>query len=173
MSQSTTDVLRTDHRAVLGAALDALLPPSGSFPAPSETDIVDDFILKHVPLPGEPLVYPGIDLDDLWEILDSLSRQADVVVALQQLEEQLPERFQALWALAVFGYYSRQDVIDAIQRDLKNAYHGAPLPLGYAHVISPWDGSDPLQMPVAPPGTYVTTEDVLRVDLGQLQASER
>ncbi len=95
------------------------------------------------------------------------------MTALQRLEKDEPERFQALWALAVFGYYSRPEVIAAIQRDLKNEYHGAPLPLGYAHVISPWDESDPLQMPVVPAGTYIATEDVRRVDLGQLEASER
>jgi hypothetical protein len=165
--------LTHSERTALLAVLDALLPPTGSFPPPSETNIIDEFILKHLPHSGEPRAYPGIDVDDLRAILEYLSKQEEIVTALQRFEKEQPEHFQALWALAVFGYYSRQDVIAAIQGDLKNAYHGAPLPLGYAHVISPWDESDPLQMPVVPAGTYIATEDVRRVDLEQLEAIDR
>lgn len=165
--------LRDAERATLAAALDALLPPTGSFPAPSETDMIEQFILEYLPAPGEPPAYPGIDLDDLREILAFLDGNADMTGALRELEGNDPDRFQALWALAVFGYYSRPEVTAAIQRDLACEYHGAPLPRGYAHVISPWDRADPLQMPVAPPGRYIPTDDVRRVDLSQLEVSER
>ena len=173
MSPPTSDALNSEQRATLGAALDALLPPSGSFPAPSETDVIEAFILHQLPVPGAPTVYPGIDVGHLVEMLDTLAGEPNMTAALQRLEREAPERFQALWALSVFGYYSRPEVTAAIQRDLACDYHGAPLPRGYAHVIAPWDAHDPLQMPATPAGRYMPTDEVRRVDLGQLEASGR
>ncbi len=49
----------SERRALL-AVLDALLPPSGSFPAPSETNIIDDFILKHCPIPENRVHIPEL-----------------------------------------------------------------------------------------------------------------
>ena len=168
MSQSATGALTPRERATLGAALDALLPPTGSFPRPSETDMIDAFILAQVPPEDPAPPYPGIDLVGLRQILPRLDGAPDMTAALQQLERDEPARFHGLWALAVFGYYSRPDVTAAIQRDLAPGYHGAPLPLGYAHVIAPWDASDPLQMPSRPAGSYIPTNEVRRVDLSQL-----
>lgn len=173
MSPPTSDALSPRQLTVLSAALDALLPPAGSFPAPSATDMVEGFILKQIPQPGEPRAYPGLDLDDLRAILDALDGEAEITMALEQLEKESPARFQGLWALAIFGYYSRAEVTAAIQRDLDCDYHGAPLPDGYADMISPWDIFDPLQMPVAAPGRYIATGDVRPVDLGRLEAGER
>lgn len=173
MSPQTSDALTARQFAVLEAALDALLPPSGNFPKPSATDMIEGFVLKHISRPGEPVTYPGIDLDDLRALLDGLDGAADTTVALQELEEESPAHFQALWALAVFGYYSRSEVTAAIQRDLDCEYHGAPLPDGYVHVISPWDAFDPLEMPAGASGSYIATEDVRRVDLSQLAGLER
>ena len=52
--------LTADERTVLAAALDALLPPAGSFPLPSSTDLIDAFILARVPAEAGPVVpYPG------------------------------------------------------------------------------------------------------------------
>jgi hypothetical protein len=169
------------ERATLAAALDALLPPQGAFPAPSATGLIDDFILRQVPPAGEqPAPYPRLSADDLRTLLHDLANasatgeSADaphaMTTALQELEAHVLARFTALWRLAVFGYYSRPEVIAAIQFDHAPAYHGAPLPLGYAHAIEPWDASDPLQFPVAPRGHYVATDDVRRVDLSGLPA---
>jgi hypothetical protein len=154
--------LSAAERTTLAAALDALLPPAGSFPTPSETDMIDAFILEQVPPRGAPLAYPGIDLDDLRAILADVQRDTDMTIALGRLEREAPARLQALWALAVFGYYSRPEVTAAIQRDLAPGYNGAPLPRGYAHVISPWDAKDALQMPRAARGWYIETADVRR-----------
>ena len=96
-----------------------------------------------------------------------------MTAALIAFEQEQPAEFTALWRLAVFGYYSRPETIAAIQRDLAPAYHGAPLPLGYAHAIAPWDANDPLQMPANPRGHYVRTEDIRRVDLSGIAGSER
>ena len=96
--------------------------------------------------------------------------ETDMTAALQALEQNAPARFTALWRLAVFGYYSRPEVIAAIQHDLAPAYHGAPLPLGYAHAIEPWDASHPHNFPTTPRGHYLATDAVQRVDLSQIPA---
>ncbi len=166
--------LTDDERALLDASLDALLPPEGSFPAPSDTGIINDFILKRVPPAGVlagPLPYPGIDSDALRQTLSMLDNHGgrdDMTAALERLEREQPLLFGALWRLATYGYYSRPETIAAIQQDLTPAYHGAPLPLGYAHAIEPWDPTDPFQLPTNPRGTYVPTEEVTRVDLSQI-----
>jgi hypothetical protein len=162
--------LSDDERELLGAALDALLPPSGSFPFPSQTGMIDEFILRRLPEPvaGGVVPYPRIDRDGLRSILSDLIEfdgRGDMTAALEQLQQQGSDEFTALWRLAVFGYYSRPETIAAIQRDLTPGYHGAPLPLGYNHVIAPWDPTDPLQMPQRPRGSYVPTDEVRRVDL--------
>lgn len=165
--------LTGDERRTLEAALDALLPPEGSFPAPSETNLIDDFILKQIPTSGAQPPYPGLVLDDLRGILAELAHHNDMTAALRTLEQNAPERFQALWALAVFGYYSRESVTAAIQSELTEGYHGAPLPLGYAHVIAPWDVDDPHQMPPDAPGRYIATDAVRRVNLDRLDGGSR
>jgi hypothetical protein len=168
-------ILTDAERGILAAALDALLPPEGSFPAPSQTEMIDDFILRRVPAPGATAVpYPGLDGDGLGAIIARLAEGGDATEALAELERERPEEFLALWRLAVYGYYSRPETIAAIGRDHYAPYHGAPLPLGYAHAIEPWDRDDPLQNPQHRRGAYIPTEAVRRVDLGDLPgAGER
>jgi hypothetical protein len=167
--------LTPTERRTLERVLDALLPPSGAFLAPSETRIIDRFILQRVPPTGalhEPLPYPGVDSAGLRGILATLADADDMTLELQRLERAEPSSFRTLWRLAVYGYYSQPETITAIQRDLAPAYHGAPLPLGYAHAIAPWDASDPLQRPSHTRGAYVRTEDVRRVDLHHVSQSD-
>jgi hypothetical protein len=161
------------ERGTLAAALDALLPPEGSFPAPSQTGMIDDFILRQVPAPGTVMaLYPGLDGDNLRALVARLAAGGAMTEALASLERDQPEEFLALWRLAVYGYYSRPETIAAIGRDHFAPYHGAPLPLGYAHAIAPWDPDDPLQRPQHSRGTYIPTEAVRRVDLAGLPTNE-
>jgi hypothetical protein len=167
-------MLTDSERATLANALDALLPAEGSFPWPSATGIIDEFFLKRVPLAGtlNP-EWPGLNVAGLRAILATLAGVSDLdamTVALAELERNDHADFLALWRLAVFGYYSRPEVIAAIAADLAPDYHGAPLPLGYAHLLTPWDASDPMQLPRHPRGSYVPTEAVQRVDLERLRA---
>lgn len=153
------------ERTALGAVLDALLPPSGSFPWPSHTGIIDQFILKRVPLDdAQGRLYPGLDAPGLKSLLAELAAASDVTTALSTLEQEQPRLFRSLWGLAVYGYYAQPETIEAIQRDLAPAYHGAPLPLGYAHAIDRWDPSDPLQRPRQPRGSFIPTDQVRRVE---------
>jgi hypothetical protein len=157
--------LSDDERRTLEQALDALLPPSGSFPLPSATGLIDQFILKRVPdEDAQGRLYPRIDAPALSRLLAELDDAGDMTDALSQFQRQQPKAFKALWRLAVYGYYSQPETIAAIQRDLAPAYHGAPLPLGYADAIAPWDAYDPLQLPRNPRGTYIPTDQVKRVE---------
>ena len=167
------------ERATLVAALDALLPPTGSFPTPSATGLIDDFILRRVPATDTnngSLLWPRVDSDGLRTLLAMLaaltSDLGGMTAALSAFEQEQPGEFTALWRLAVYGYYSRPETIAAIQRDLAPAYHGAPLPLGYGHVMDAWDAGDPLQFPTTPRGHYTRTEDVRRVDLSAIAGNE-
>jgi hypothetical protein len=152
-------------RATLERALDALLPPSGSFPLPSQTGMIDTFILQRVP-ENDPdgRLYPALDAPALQRLLAALDGSDDMTAALTDLEQTEPLAFTALWRLAVYGYYAQPETIAAIQRDLAPAYHGAPLPLGYAHAMAPWDANDPLQMPREPRGSFIPTDHVKPVD---------
>src|SRR3954453_21966934 len=94
------------ERDTLAVALDALLPPEGSFPRPSQAGMIDDFILRRIPAPGAGAVpYPGIDGDGLRAILARLAGGGDATEALAALEQERPDEFLALWRLAVYGYY--------------------------------------------------------------------
>ncbi len=170
---SPTWELSAEERRTLEQVLDVLIPPSGSFPLPSQTNVIDEFILMRVPAVDEPgRLYPGIDAPRLKAILAQLRGVANVSEALARLEREKPQLFQSLWSLAVYGYYSRSETIAAIQRDLTPAYHGAPLPLGYTDAMEPWNAGDPLQLPCAPRGSYVPTDAVRRVDLTRLSFEE-
>ncbi|MGN6672597.1 MAG: hypothetical protein ACTHMA_04805 [Thermomicrobiales bacterium] len=159
--------LTTAERAVLAAALDALIPPEGSFPRPSECGVIDEFILRRVPPPGnQPVPYPGLDADGLRALLARLAPEsAEMATSLARLEQEHPTEFLALWRLAAYGYYSRPATIAAIQRELAPPYHGAPLPLGYADLFAPWGAT---QLPQVRRGDYIPTEAVRRVDLSVL-----
>jgi hypothetical protein len=168
-------VLTDDERRVLGAALDALLPPDGTFPPPSTTGIIDRFFLGRVPAPGtERVPYPWIDADGLKATLAVLAADTatrSMTETLEWLQVERQDEFMALWRLAVYGYYSEPETIAAIQRDLAPGYHGAPLPLGYDHIVEPWDPHDPLQMPRKPRGSFVPTGEIRRADLSLLRRS--
>jgi hypothetical protein len=161
------------ERSTLALALDALLPPQGSFPWPSATGTIDDFLLKVVPAEGtyNP-EWPGLDAAALGRLLDRLAGALDLdsmTDALSVLERESPVEFQQFWSLAVYGYYSRPEVTEAVAREHAPRYHGAPLPEGYAHLLAPWDVNDPLQYPQHPRGAYTATADVQRVDLERLR----
>jgi len=89
--------LSNEERATLERALDALLPPAGSFPAPSQTGMIDAFILQRVPdSDPEGRLYPALDAPALARLLAGLQGAGDMTAALADLERREPLAFTAL-----------------------------------------------------------------------------
>ncbi|TQM13324.1 gluconate 2-dehydrogenase subunit 3 family protein [Pseudonocardia kunmingensis] len=155
--------------AVLNAAADELVPGGDGFPAPSEVDVVS-FIARYVAPAGvEPRWFPFFGEDDLRARLDVLDRtfadanSAERVTVLEGLEREDPEFFTRLRNVVYHAYYSRPEVIRAMNRLLPAAkdYRNSPQPYGYSDVMDDWD--DELLGRVR--GTYTRTEDVRRTEI--------
>jgi hypothetical protein len=91
--------------------------------------------------------------------LDAARRKA----AIERLESTEPELFALLRTTVYLSYYEQPAVVDAV-RALGHAYNDAPQPEGYA--LDPFDPA--IDLPAAPRGHYVATEEVRRVDLAGL-----
>lgn len=165
--------------AVLNAAADELIPGSGGFPAPSDVDVIS-FITRYIAPSGqEPKWYPFLGEDDFKARLDALgddfvgAASAQRVRVLQKLEVDEPEFFGRLRDVVYHAYYSRPEVVHAINRNLQAGrdYRTSPLPYGYSDVMDDWD--DELLARVR--GTYKRTEDVrpLPVPAGLRQNTEQ
>lgn len=154
---------------VLGAVADTLVPAGEGFPAPSEAGVVA-FLGRYVTPSGQdPRWYPFVGEDDLVAHVDGLGSsfgngsEAERVEALRTLERQEPEFFTRLRDLVYQAYYSRPEVVAAINRELPAGrdYRVSPQPFGYLDTIADWD--EDLLARVE--GDYLRTEDVVRVDL--------
>jgi hypothetical protein len=150
--------------AVLNAAADELIPGSDGFPAPSDVDVIS-FITRYVAPSGqEPKWYPFLGEDDVKARLDALgdgfagAAPEQRVRLLQELEHDEPEFFGRLRDVVYHAYYSRAEVVHAINRNLTAGrdYRTTPLPYGYSDVMDDWD--DELLGRVR--GSYKRTEDV-------------
>jgi hypothetical protein len=92
--------------------------------------------------------------------------QTDDMEAAQRLEKEEPALFETARTYLTFAYYEAPSVVAAI-RALGNIYNDAPQPLGYA--LRPFEpGRD---APASPRGSYIRTEDVVRVDLSGIAVS--
>ncbi|MHA6793003.1 gluconate 2-dehydrogenase subunit 3 family protein [Pseudonocardia bannensis] len=155
--------------AVLNAAADELIPGGEGFPAPSEVDVIS-FIARYVAPSGvKPKWFPFFGEDELRVRLDALgqgfvdSTSAQRVAVLEGLERDEAEFFTRLRDVVYHAYYSRPEVIRAMNRNLTAAkdYRNSPQPYGYSDVMDDWD--DELLSRVR--GTYIRTEDVRRVEI--------
>jgi gluconate 2-dehydrogenase subunit 3-like protein len=154
--------------ATLEAAADELIPGGDGFPAPSEVNIVN-YIARYVtPRGKDNTQFPNAHEDDFKAKVDGLLGQAFVdadassrVATLKRIEVEQAEFFEQLRNLVYYGYYSRREVVRAINRNLPAGrdYHASPQPYGYWEVIEPWDES--LLTDVV--GDYIRTEDAKRV----------
>jgi hypothetical protein len=150
--------------SVLNAAADQLIPGGGGFPNPSEVDVIS-FIAKYVTPSGrEAKWYPFLAEDDFKVRLEALGDEfvratsARRVQVLQALERDEAEFFGRLRDIVYHAYYSRPEVIRAMNRNLAAAkdYRNTPQPYGYSDVMDDWD--DELLSRVR--GSYKRTEDV-------------
>lgn len=147
----------------LRTAADLIIPPGGGFPAPSEVRVVEDFMVKYIaPEEEEPKYFPMVGERQFKEDLDALSKafgeSHDNEAALQQVERENPVFFESLRGLVYFGYYSRPEVILAMNSQLQAGrdYRRAPQPYGYLDVIEDWP--DDTEWPTR--GSYTSTEAV-------------
>lgn len=155
--------------AVLNAAADQLIPGGEGFPAPSAVGVVA-FIGRYVtPAALEAKWYPFIGEEDFRSHLDALgdpflgSSPEQQVKVLEGLELDDSEFFTKLRDIVYHAYYSRSEVVAAINTNLAAGedYRQSPQPFGYSDTIKDWD--DELLARVR--GTYKRTEDVVRLAL--------
>ncbi|CCG02337.1 hypothetical protein [Blastococcus saxobsidens] len=148
---------------VLDALADALVPPGGGFPAPSEVDVAG-FVARYTTPTGQlPRWYPYLAEDDLKARLDALSAQADDPVAtLTALEQDDPAFFTALRDVVYLGYYSRPAVTRAINANVPAAhdYRNTPQPYGYLDGLEEWDA----ELLSRVRGSFLATTEVKPLD---------
>lgn len=155
--------------AVLNAIADELIPGGDGFPAPSAVDIVGFFARYVAPSGQEPKWYPFLAEDDFRIRLDSLCDQLlnqaseQRVTVLRKLETEDEEFFTRVRDVVYYGYYSRPEVIRAINNNLVAGkdYRYSPQPFGYSDAMRDWD--DDLLSRVK--GTYIRTRDVRPIDV--------
>lgn len=159
------------QRKVFEAIADELIPEAAGWPAPSEVDVVSFFVRYVAPASMDPAWYPFLGenevkakLEGLGEQFVSLSR-AQRVDALKSLESDDCSFFSRIRDVVYFGYYSRPEVVRAINRNLEAGrdYRFAPQPYGYADVIDGWD--EELLSRARQRGNYKRTDDVTRLSL--------
>ncbi|MBW0100898.1 gluconate 2-dehydrogenase subunit 3 family protein [Pseudonocardia sp. KRD291] len=153
--------------AVLNAVADELIPGGDGFPAPSEIDVIS-FIARYVAPAGTPARwFPFLGENDLRARLDALGDgfvnggSLARVRVMEGLERDESEFFVRVRDLVYHAYYSRPEVVRAMNRNLPAGrdYRPTPQPYGYSDVMDDWD--DELLSRVR--GTYTRTEDVRRV----------
>ncbi len=160
--------LSAPRAATFDAIADTLIPPEGGFPAPSTVG-VRAFAERYVAPEGQPATwYPFLTANKLHRRLDALDGLAEAdeakrIRVLRGVEAEMPAFFAAVRDLVYQGYYSRPEVVRAINEHLPAGrdYRITPQPYGYAEVIDDWD--DDLLSRVR--GTYTATKDVVRLNL--------
>nr|MCW2727352.1 hypothetical protein [Aeromicrobium sp.] len=129
-------------RSSLAEAGDVLIPRSDTMPPAG--DIAALFVSERVS-PAEAAELEGI-LGALTEVS---------VATLTDLELNRPERFAVLRTWVYQAYYG-SPVVTGLMQLQGSAYHGAPQPFGYElHEDAP--------VPTEPRGTFIPTEEVVRV----------
>ena len=153
--------------AVLAAVADELIPGGEGFPAPSEVDVVS-FVRKYVtPAGRDAKWFPFLAEEDFKARLDALGEDfpssGTRVAAIEALEAAEPEFFGRLRDVVYYAYYSRPEVVHAMNRLLPAGrdYRTSPQPYGYSDVMADWD--DELLARVH--GSYQKTDEVRRVDV--------
>ncbi|MEU6696778.1 gluconate 2-dehydrogenase subunit 3 family protein [Pseudonocardia sp. NPDC046786] len=162
--------------AVIRAVAETMIPPDPAWPdaGSDEIDIVafvgryvtpSGYRNKHYPFAEEDAVTAGLDRLGQSFVDGDATARAAAVAALEEAGDPL---FEQLRALVYYGYYSRPVVTLAINRNLPAGrdYHGPPLPYGYLQTTEPWD--EELLTRAGENGSYLATDDVVRVDLSQL-----
>lgn len=162
--------------AVLNAVADTMVPPGGSFPAPSDVDVVG-FVGRYVTPTGERAVhYPFAAEDTFKAAVDALGQafvdadEAGRTTAITALETADATFFSQLRSLVFYGYYATTEVTLAIRKNIPAGrdYHGPPQPYGYLECIEPWDEEIYGARGGGSGSGFVETDAVTRVDLSSV-----
>lgn len=164
------------QRRCLERVADTLVPPGDGFPAPSEVGIVV-FAERYVTPGDQPARwYPYLVGDQLGAWLDGLADRltddsdAECARILHEVEDADADWFGKVMHLVYQGYYSRPEVIRAINTQLPAGrdYRQTPQPFGYSETIDDWDDD----LIIRAEGGYLATEEVRRVDLPDTLAGQ-
>jgi Gluconate 2-dehydrogenase subunit 3 len=163
----------TDLQArVLNAIADELIPGGDGFPAPSEVNVIG-FVARYVaPKRRAAKWFPFLAEEPFKAWLDKLGepfvkltpeKRVERITAIEKNEVDL---FDHLRDTIYYAYYSRSEVIAAINLNLKAGrdYRNTPQPFGYSDNMKDWD--EALLSRVH--GTYKRTNEVIRVDLQEI-----
>lgn len=135
---------------VLDAVADALIPPEGDWPAPSDLTVGADLAGHLRPEHLAQLTAAAAALPPGFAEADPAAR-TDV---LRRLETTDPAAFDLLRRACYLGYYARPEVV-AVLRARGHDFAESPQPNGYA--ITPVDLA---AVPQSGRGRYVPTSDV-------------
>lgn len=154
---------------ILNAIADEIIPGGEGFPAPSSVGIGGFFKRYVTPEGQEATWFPFLGETEFKARLDALgtdfarASSAWRVAILNSIERDEPEYFARLRDTIYLGYYSRPEVVHAINATLPAGrhYRTSPQPRGYSDVMSDWDRTllDRVR------GGYLRTEEVKPVSL--------
>jgi hypothetical protein len=158
--------------AALNAVADGLIPGGDGFPAPSTTGIVGYFAKYVTPSGTEAKWFPFFAEGEFRARLDAWAKafvgstSAGRVALLTALEKDEPGYFARLRDTVYLGYYSRPEVIAAINANLAAGrdYRQTPQPYGYSDNMLDWDKT----LIARVQGSYLRTGDVKRVKVEDL-----
>jgi hypothetical protein len=154
---------------VLCAFADELIPGGEGFPAPSDVNVIG-FVARYVAPEGQPAKwFPFFAEDDFKAWLDKLGTafvnltSKERVETIKAIETKEPEFFERMRDTIYYAYYSRPEVVRAINLNLEAGrdYRYSPQPFGYSDNMRDWDKA----LLARVRGTYKRTVDVVRVDL--------
>jgi hypothetical protein len=163
----------TDRQTrVLNAFADELIPGGDGFPAPSEVNVIG-FVARYVAPKGQVAKwFPFLAEEPFKAWLDRLGdpfvklTSKERVEEIKAIEESEVDLFGRLRDTLYYAYYSRPEVVRAININLEAGrdYRYSPQPFGYSDNMREWDKV--LLSRVR--GTYKRTNEVVGVDLKEI-----
>jgi hypothetical protein len=149
--------------AELAALVDLLVPGDDAFPLASEVGVQAKLADRLTLMRGEGAVHALVEaLTAAGGPLHRLDGDGRVSV-LAQIERERPDDFLLVRNIVYLSYYESPAVHEAI-RAMGFTYHAIPLPAGYD--VGRFDPAT--DMPRHGRGAFVSTDEVRRVDLSEL-----
>jgi hypothetical protein len=159
MTGDTVKISPADRADAIARFADALFPGDELFPSASAAG-------AHGVMVARLAERAGPSVPDMLATAFVTRARGNDTEAAARLEKDEPTLFETARTFLTFAYYEAPSVVAAI-RVLGNIYNDAPQPQGYA--LRPFEpGRD---APASLRGSYIRTEDVVRVDLSGIAVS--